>query len=283
MLGIRNRDPAQHDGGARSEAVYVEAESGARFHGQRDEIVRGSDLAVILAARNHDNLQACALRDGRIVGQCRRLAGGERGSRAMRGKQWREAEDLRGLCPPQMLARHGLGDGIAVADTFQGVGQRDAEDGAIGSLGGSGGNARLDLGNSHERPGSIVNRHEVRGIAAQRFEPVQDRLLTAGPSMDGRRQGETVGGCDIVSVISRTDNDLDPIHAGGLECANRPAQDRLAVEKRILLGQRTAEAAAAAGRDDQGGHFTHNAQSSRLSPRRTASPCAGRRDPLLLA
>jgi hypothetical protein len=35
-----------------------------------------------------------------------------------------------------------------------------------------------------------------------------------------------------------------------LKGGNGPAQDGLAVQKRILLGQRAAEAAAAAGRDD---------------------------------
>ena len=56
-----------------------------------------------------------------------------------------------------------------------------------------------------------------------------------------------------MSVISRTDHDHNTVDGGrGLESTDGPAQDRLAGQKRILLGQWPTEAAAAAGSDDEG-------------------------------
>ena len=75
-LAVRDGDAAQHHGVARAEAVHVEAEGRARFHGRR--ACRRSSAVVILRLSSWPatmtTLQAGAFGDRRIVGERRGFA-----------------------------------------------------------------------------------------------------------------------------------------------------------------------------------------------------------------
>jgi hypothetical protein len=231
----------------------VEAESGAGFHAGRGKVGSRGDLAVIFAARDHDKREARALGHGSIVRQRGRLVGGERSRRAVRRQQRGEAEELRRLCPPQIAPRHGLGDRLACTHALQRVGEGNAEDGAVDPVGRGGNEAGLDLGWTHERSRSVVNGDEVRRRTGQRFETVEHGLLAAAAARHGWGQIQAPRRRLVEFVISRTDHHEDPVDRWrALEGGNGAAQDGLAVQKRILLGQGAAEAAAAAGGDDEG-------------------------------
>ena len=176
----------------------------------------------------------------------------------MRRQQGGEAKHLRRLRPPQVAPRDGLRDGVAGADALQRVGEGNTQDGAVDPVGRDGGQAGVDVGTPHEGTRRVMDRDKIGRRARQRFEAVQDRLLAAGAPRDRRRQAQPLGCGLVMSVISRTDHHPYPIDGrGGLEGRDGPAQDGLAGQKRILLGQRATEAAAAAGRDDQGGTTGH--------------------------
>ena len=67
---VRNRDAAQHHRVAGPETMHVEAQGGAGLH--RDaarQILGRRDLAVVLAAFDHDHPQSGALRDRCVIGQ----------------------------------------------------------------------------------------------------------------------------------------------------------------------------------------------------------------------
>ncbi len=221
------------------------------------QVVGRRDLAVVLAALDHDNLQPGALGHGRVVGQGGRFGIAERCRGAMRGQQRRRSGRPAASAPATGSWRGTVSVTASPSpDALQRIGERDAEDGAVDAPDATAGQAGLNVGTAHEGPGGIVDRHQVGRIGGQRLQAVQDGLLPAdaattraAPGRALRRPGRS-GRHLPDAITTRT----------ALECLGRPgsasegpAQDGLAFQKRILLGQRAAEAAAAAGGDDQGG------------------------------
>ena len=110
-----------------------------------------------------------------------------------------------------------------------------------------------------EGAGGIMDGDEVRRPSpASASRPFRTECCRLAPAYDRRRQVEAGNGRLVVRFVAATDHDLDPVDPGrrpkGLQGV---AQDRLAGQKGILLGQGAAEAAAPAGSDDQGSASRH--------------------------
>ena len=135
----------------------------------------------------------------------------------------------------------------------------NAQDGAVDAGGRGGVEAGRDVGRPHEGAGGVVDGDEVRAAApASASSPFRtDCCRLAPPGTGGGRskpRGRRLDSGARRPARSRPGSGRCRAWPEGRE---RVPQDRLAAQKRILLGQRAAEAAAAAGGDDQGGTSGH--------------------------
>ena len=219
--------------------MNIEAEGCTCFHGRRlVEIIGRGDLAIVLMASNHDNLQACAFGYCGVVGQCRGLACRQRRGGAVRLEQGPESENLRGLRTPQAGARYGGRDDSAVVGALQGIGERHPQNGALDGRIVQSGETGGDIGSPDERAGCVVHRHQVRRDRGQCLQAVQHRVLATCAPFDRRWQVEVADSRPVLSLVVGTDDDLqvvDPGHAAKGD--HGPTDHGFALKKGILLGQ----------------------------------------------
>ena len=186
----RDGDAAEHHPVARAEGVHVEAVAGADVHrslrrsaSRPREVGGGGDLEVRLVARDHAHRKPGGAGHRGVVG---RLAGVGAVGREDRG----EAEALRGLRPPEALARRPAPSASAVLRRARGRrppagrGTRPAASSSASST------AAISRGR-RERAGGVVDQHPVgrRRRPAPPARPAPSRRGSRRPATGGRRRG----------------------------------------------------------------------------------------------
>ena len=258
-LAMRNGDAAQHDGIAGGEAMDVETHGGARLHHRcTREIVGRRDLPVILAACHHHHLQSRALGHRCVVRKRRRFGAGQRRHGTMRFEQGNEAEDLRCLRSPEIGPWHGLDHGSLRIGPLDRIRQRHAENGAVDTVCRGGRQAACNVRWPNKGTRRIVDGDEIRGLANQGLEAVQNRLLPGRAAEDGPRQVQALDRGCIMGFRTRRDDDANCGNpASSAIGKQRMSQYGLAIENGVLLGQRATEAAPASGGNDKGDAGRH--------------------------
>ncbi len=174
---------------------------------------------------------------------------------AVGAQDLREFEALRGLRAVQAVARNGRP--LAAVRSLQCIGHGQKRNRAI-AAGFQCGDHAIDHGRRNERTRRIMDEHDIRCRRRKCFEAAPDGFLPCRSSNDGGEQCESGGRLRIDSVLVGSDRDLDrrDLWMAG-ERLDRPAQNRLAEQRRILLGHRAARPFAPAGGHDQDGNARH--------------------------
>ncbi len=217
---------------------------------------------------NDAHLKPGGASDGGVVQ--RRVAVG-----AVRGEDRREVEALRGLRPPEAVARQ-RGVREAVLGAPEGI------DGGQGGKGRDGGVERGEDGGEQRRrgegPGGVVDEDAVGGLGGERLEAGEHRSgagLGACHRAAEAGIGEAAEGIVVERAIVGMNDDLHDVEAG--KCEERvegAAQHRAAAETQILLGRGFAEALAPSGSHDQDCGLHHVFPISLAMPYKAASRSA---------
>ena len=177
----------------------------------------------------------------------------------MRGEEQLGAEGLRGLHPPEGVARHRRAEIIAVG-AADGVGHRDGECGCPIFTG------RVDHGGQpvggQERADGVVDEHEV-GVRRQRGEPLPHRRLPRRPAFDDGVQLRQPRRFQFVAqrirCAGRTGDDERIDLRVSLEHFQRPHEHGCPAERAELLALAAHPAAHSSSRNHDGNFpFSHN-------------------------
>jgi hypothetical protein len=108
--------------------------------------------------------------------------------------------------------------------------------------------------------------------------------LAADAAENGRPQSKPSGCGFVPGFVTRGDDHQQVVDFWGRpECCQGMPEDRLAIEKGILLGCRAAKSASPAGGNDQGGATGHRLLITLAEGLRTRGACLLSRERLLLA
>jgi hypothetical protein len=242
-LVVRHCHAAEHQRPAGREAVGVEAVAYAHRAASpraRCQVAR-SNLEVVGVPLHHAHHVARALHRHRLVGHL--------GMRGKRGAQQAEAEHLRGLGVPQVVARYGLAD-VTAGDALEGIAHRDREQ-ATHRIVGKFREQSIEIATAQARSSRVVHQHPVGviGPSGQRGQAASHRVGTLVAAIGHRDHGAHVR-VDAAPVRVRGSQHHDDATDRWMadETAQRVLEHRDPVQLEVLLGPFTAHARATSPR-----------------------------------
>jgi hypothetical protein len=250
---MRDAHAAKHDVIAVAEGVHVEAISGAHVGERRNahdfssgKIVVGREFHVGGLACKHVDAVAGPFGKRGVVGK---ILEPRRSGTPVGFDDEAEGEGLRRLHHAQPAAIERLRDHVPLVDLLDGVGNGDGRDRGAVRLAGDDG-ARDQVA-GEERSRGIVDEDDIGCAAVEGLKARPHRRLAGRPAVDGRQCTQAGrGGVKQLFVIVMNDR----LHCSNLwvrqEGGEGRADDRLAGQVTVLLGQISAGAVAAARGDN---------------------------------
>ena len=206
---VRDLEIAQGHMVAVAEPVHVEAAGDPDLAGLAEtkrgaaQILRRGDLQIVFAAGDQKHIEPGLFGNRGIVGEFLSLCA------PMRRHQGIEAKALGSLGPPQAGPGHRRLDQSGRAPPLQGIVDGERRNGA--RVVGKSGDDPADQPAADERPGSVMDQHQIGRLIGQPFEAEAHRIL-AGRTADDRLAQTQAGGGDIVKrPIVRMDDGLHRI------------------------------------------------------------------------